>query len=88
MKDAWTPFGGGARGTFPPCASWTLTNDPTVCIGLHLAQMELRIATAKFFLAYPNAKVSTLQGFTDEEMDQVIYFLMYPKNKRCLIQGS
>jgi len=50
--------------------------------------MELRIATTKFFLAYPNAKVSTLQGFTDEDMDQVIYFLMYPKNKRCLIQGS
>ena len=70
---------------FAPCS---IPNEPTVCIGLHLAQMELRIATTKFFLAYPNAKVSTLQGFTDEDMDQVIYFLMYPKNKRCLIQGS
>jgi hypothetical protein len=60
----------------------------TVCIGLHLAQMELRIATAKFFRAFPNAKVSTLEGFSDDDMEQMIYFLMYPKNKRCLIQAS
>ena len=50
--------------------------------------MELRVAVAKFFRAFPNAKVSLLDGFADTEMDQVIYFLMYPKGKRCLIQGS
>jgi cytochrome P450 len=72
MKDAWMPFGGGAR----------------VCIGLHLAQVELRVATAAFFRKYPNAKVSTLDGFTDDDMEQIVYFLMYPKNKRCLIQAS
>lgn len=60
----------------------------TVCIGLHLAQMELRIATAKFFLSFPNAKVSMLEGFKDDDMEQVIYFLTFPKNKRCLIQAS
>ncbi|KAF2821094.1 cytochrome protein [Ophiobolus disseminans] len=72
MKDAWMPFGGGAR----------------VCIGLHLALMELRIATTKLFRMHPNARVSTLRGFCDDDMEQVIYFLMYPKNKRCLIQAS
>ncbi|KAL1603476.1 hypothetical protein SLS60_005063 [Paraconiothyrium brasiliense] len=72
MKDAWMPFGGGAR----------------ICIGLHLAQMELRIATAKFFRAFPHAKVSTLEGFNDGDMEQLVYFLMYPKGKRCLIQAS
>jgi cytochrome P450 len=60
----------------------------TVCIGLHLALVELRIATAKFFRAYPNARVSNLHGFTDDDMEQVIFFLMYPKNKRCLIQAN
>ena len=60
----------------------------TVCIGLHLAQMELRIAASKFFRAFPNAEVSTLEGFSNNDMEQVIYFLMYPKNKRCLIQAS
>ncbi|KAH7137938.1 cytochrome protein [Dendryphion nanum] len=72
MKDAWMPFGGG----------------PRICIGLHLAQIEIRAAAAKFFRAFPNAKVSALDGFSDNEMEQVIYFLMYPKGKRCLIQMS
>ncbi|PSN71052.1 cytochrome P450 [Corynespora cassiicola Philippines] len=72
MNDAWMPFGGGAR----------------ICIGLHLAQKELRIATARFFRAFPDAKVSNQDGFCDDDMEQVIYFLMYPKNKRCLIQAS
>ncbi|KAH7355496.1 cytochrome protein [Pyrenochaeta sp. MPI-SDFR-AT-0127] len=72
MKDAWMPFGGGAR----------------ICLGLHLAQMELRLATTKFFRAFPNARLSTLGNFCDDDMEQVIYFLMYPKSKRCLIQTS
>ncbi|KAK7178225.1 sterigmatocystin biosynthesis P450 monooxygenase STCB-like protein 7 [Paraphaeosphaeria sporulosa] len=72
MKDAWQPFGAGAR----------------ICIGLHLAQLELRIATAKFFRTFPNAKVSTLDGFKDADMEQFINFISYPKGKRCLIQES
>jgi hypothetical protein len=58
----------------------------TVCLGLHLAQMELRIATARFFRAFPQARLSTKDGFCESEMDQKIYFLMFPKNKRCLMQ--
>ncbi|KAF2875576.1 cytochrome protein [Massariosphaeria phaeospora] len=72
MKDAWMPFGGGAR----------------ICIGLHLAQMELRLATAKFFRTFPNARVSDKDGFSDDDMEQVIYFLMFPKKKYCPIQAS
>jgi cytochrome P450 len=59
-----------------------------VCIGLHLAKMELRIATAEFFRAFPNAKVATVGGFSDDDMEQVTYFLMYPKGKRCMIQAA
>ncbi|KAF2712854.1 cytochrome protein [Pleomassaria siparia CBS 279.74] len=72
MRDNSMPFGGGARS----------------CIGVHLAYMELRFATARFFRAFPNANISSLEGFSDEDMEQVIYFLMFPKNKRCLIQAS
>jgi hypothetical protein len=52
-----------------------------------LALLELRIATAKFFQTFPTAKVSSLEGFGDADMEQAIYFLMYPKNKRCLIEA-
>jgi cytochrome P450 len=60
----------------------------TVCIGLNLAQMELRAATVRFFKRFPNARVSTLHGFTDKEMEQVVYFIMYPRGKRCLISDG
>jgi cytochrome P450 len=90
MREAWMPFGGGARSTSSllTLGCIVLLTILSVCIGLHLAQMELRIATARFFRAYPNAQISTLDEFGDEDMEQVIYFLMFPKNKRCLIQAS
>jgi hypothetical protein len=50
--------------------------------------MELRIATAQFFRAYPQAHPSKMDGFRDDEMTQKIYFLMFPKNKRCLMETS
>lgn len=59
-----------------------------VCIGLHLARIELRCAAARFFLTYPEAKVSTLEGFNDEDMVPRVYFFAEPKAKRCLIQRS
>ncbi|KUI55449.1 hypothetical protein VP1G_02774 [Cytospora mali] len=72
MKDSFMPFGGGSR----------------ICIGLHLARLELRLGTARFFRLYPNAKISTLEGMSDEDMEQKLFFLSPPKNKRCLIELS
>ncbi|KAI1389176.1 putative cytochrome P450 [Hypoxylon trugodes] len=71
MKDSFVPFGGGSR----------------ICIGLHLAKMELRLATARFFTRFPNSTVSTLDGFTDKDMEPWSFFLMSPKNNRCLINA-
>ncbi|KAI2783193.1 putative cytochrome P450 [Daldinia loculata] len=71
MKDAFVPFGGGSR----------------ICIGLHLAKMELRLATARFFTRFPNATVSCLEGFTEQDMVPIMFFLMAPKGQRCLINA-
>ncbi|KAI1109861.1 cytochrome P450 [Nemania sp. NC0429] len=69
MKDLFMPFGGGSR----------------ICIGLHLAKIEIRLAVAKFFRTFPNAKVSTLEGMSDEDMIPQMFFLINPKGHRCLI---
>ncbi|KAI1135802.1 cytochrome P450 [Hypoxylon sp. FL0543] len=71
MRDAFVPFGGGSR----------------ICLGLHLAKMELRLATARFFTRFPNAKPSQLEGFTDDDMEPALYFLVSPKKQRCLIDA-
>ncbi|KAK8080041.1 Cytochrome P450 monooxygenase azaI [Apiospora hydei] len=70
MKDSFVPFGGGSR----------------VCMGLHLARMELRLATSRFFLTFRNARISAADGFCDEDMEPNQYFLMTPKKQRCLIE--
>ncbi|KAI0545628.1 cytochrome protein [Xylaria curta] len=70
MKDAFIPFGRGAR----------------VCIGQHLARIELRLATARFFLAFPNVSVSSLEGMCDDDMEPVIQLFLTPKGKRCLLE--
>ncbi|KAH7203310.1 cytochrome P450 [Fusarium oxysporum] len=70
MHDAVMPFGGGSR----------------VCIGKHLARMELRLATARFFRAFPNACVSSIEGMSQDDMELRAYFLLTPKGGRCLIQ--
>ncbi|KAK4089827.1 hypothetical protein Purlil1_5930 [Purpureocillium lilacinum] len=72
MKDAFMPFGKGAR----------------VCIGMHLAQLELRLATARFFLEFPDATMASVDGMTDEDMEQVIHFLLAPKGRRCLVYSA
>ncbi|KAI1186676.1 cytochrome P450 [Nemania serpens] len=69
MKDAFMPFGGGSR----------------VCIGLHLAKTELRLGLARFFKAFPSAKVSTLEGMSDLDMVPNMYFLVTPRGHRCLV---
>ncbi|KAL4913920.1 cytochrome P450 [Aspergillus aurantiobrunneus] len=70
MKDAFMPFGGGAR----------------TCLGIHLAKIELRLATARFFRAFPNPKVD--ESMKVEDMDQLAWFLLAPKGKKCLIRGE
>ncbi|KAI0187319.1 cytochrome P450 [Xylaria flabelliformis] len=70
MKDSFIPFGGGSR----------------ICIGLHLGKVEVKLAAARFFKAFPNAKVSTREGMKDEDMSQKLFFLSTPKAHRCLLE--
>ncbi|KAB8235967.1 cytochrome P450 [Aspergillus alliaceus] len=70
MKDAFMPFGAGSRN----------------CIGLHLAKIELRLATGYFFRYFPNARLSSKFDFNDNDMEQMLFFLMSPKGKRCLLE--
>ncbi|KAH6983524.1 cytochrome P450 [Ilyonectria sp. MPI-CAGE-AT-0026] len=69
MKHAFMAFGGGSR----------------VFLGMHLARMGFRLATARFFHAFPHASRSNLEGMTDKDMVPRIYFLLAPRGKRCLI---
>ncbi|KAE8335348.1 hypothetical protein BDV24DRAFT_144089 [Aspergillus arachidicola] len=71
MSDAFMPFGKGSRS----------------CLGMHLARMELRLATALFFRAFPRARVSAKEGMKDEDMRVESYFLMAPRGHRCLIEA-
>lgn len=66
------------------------TNDiflPEVCIGMHLARIELRKGAALFFRNFPNARLTTKEGFSDRDMDQVMFFLMAPKGHRLLVEA-
>lgn len=57
-----------------------------VCLGLHLAIRELRLGAAHFFRVFPRARVSTVERMSDADMEQICYFIMSPKGKRCLIE--
>ncbi|GJC95980.1 cytochrome P450 [Colletotrichum higginsianum] len=70
MRDCTMPFGGGAR----------------TCLGRHLARIELRLITARFFKAFPNATVSSIEGMCDKDMEPALHFLMVPSGHRCLIK--
>ncbi|CAG9980940.1 unnamed protein product [Clonostachys byssicola] len=72
MKSHFMPFGRAGR----------------ICIGMHLAYMELRHGAAKFFLEFPNATISSKEGMSDEEMTPEIFFLLGPKGHRCLIESE
>ncbi|KAF1738417.1 putative sterigmatocystin biosynthesis P450 monooxygenase STCB [Beauveria bassiana] len=71
MKEAYMPFGRGAR----------------TCVGSHLAMIEIRLGVCLFFRQFPNATVSTKEGMSDADMESKIYFLNSPAGKRCLIEG-
>lgn len=66
-KTAYSPLGAGAR----------------ICLGIHLARMELRLAAALFFREMKGVKLAP--GMTDKMMDVKNYFLIAPRGHKCEI---
>lgn len=69
----YSPFGIGSRG----------------CLGVHLAYMELRYATAEFFRTL-GARATLAPSTTEQSMDMENYFLIAPVSHKCeiVIRGS
>ena len=70
QKLAFHPFGAGTR----------------ICLGLHLAYMELRYGLAEFFRQCPEVELAS--STTPESMKMVNYFLVSPKAKQCMVTGN
>ncbi|KAM0345672.1 hypothetical protein ACHAPU_006327 [Fusarium lateritium] len=68
QKTALSPFGAGSR----------------VCIGLHLAWMELRLGAALFFRECRGARLGP--EMTDEMMELENHFLVAPKGHSCVVK--
>ncbi|KAF4948553.1 hypothetical protein FGADI_9548 [Fusarium gaditjirri] len=68
QKTALSPFGAGSR----------------ICIGLHLAWMELRLGAALFFRECRGATLSP--GMTDAMMEMENRFLIVPKGHKCIVK--
>lgn len=70
QKYAFAPFGGGTR----------------VCLGIHLANMELRHGLAEFFRECRHLELAELT--TPKSMEMENYFLISPKSKSCWVQSK
>ncbi|KAF5668306.1 cytochrome P450 monooxygenase [Fusarium denticulatum] len=68
QKTALSPFGAGSR----------------ICIGLHLAWMELRLGAALFFRECRSATLSP--EMADEMMEMENRFLIAPKGHKCIVK--
>lgn len=66
-RQAMAPFGHGAR----------------ICMGIHLAKMELRLAAAVFIRECRNARIAP--STTPQSMEIVNHFLIAPKSGKCEI---
>lgn len=54
---------------------------------MHFAQLELRHALANFYRTFTNGvKVAYVNGFTDDDMLPMGFFLSPPKGHRCLVE--
>lgn len=65
QKISFCPFGAGSR----------------VCIGLHLARIEIRLATALMFKKCPGLRLDT--SMEDHMMEMQHFFLTGPIRKHC-----
>lgn len=68
QKAALSPFGAGSR----------------ICIGMHLAYMELRLGAALFFRECRGVKIGV--EMTDEMMEMENHFLIAPKTHKCIVK--
>lgn len=81
--------GVGCKSLYSPCHAIQNTSPIDVilaCVGINLAQMELRCATTHFFRRWPQASVSSREGMSDGDMGQEAWVFMSPSGRRCLIE--
>ncbi|KAJ5097000.1 cytochrome P450 [Penicillium angulare] len=69
-RSAMSPFGSGSR----------------ICLGIHLAWMELRLATTEFFLGCGDVKLAP--SVTEESMKPQHFFLIAPIAHKCEIMRA
>lgn len=68
-KAVYVPFGSGSR----------------ICIGIHVALMEIRLAAATFFRDC-SPGVTLAEDTTAESMSFLNYFATFPRSHRCNVK--
>lgn len=71
MKDSLWAFGGGSR----------------VCMGLHLAKLELRLALVAFLRTFETTEIAYgVDGFKPDDMEIIDRFIAEPKAGKLLMK--